>query len=738
MLFNFDEETQKIIQMAKKEMYDLKHPYVGSEHFLLAILKNKDLSICNFFYDNYKINYDIFRKEIIKIIGMGSTSNKWFLFTPLFKKVISNSILISHDNNEEFVTIQRLFSCLLDEGEGVAIRLLIGMGVDYKDLVSKFKDSSYIINSSNKNLEIDKFADNLNLKNKSSCTFGRDDIIDRIISIFLRKTKSNPMLIGDAGVGKTAIVEELAYRISINNVPEFLKGKRILSLSTASLVAGTKYRGEFEERINKYISEIEHNNDIILFIDEIHTLMGAGGADGAIDASNILKPYLARGKIKLIGATTNAEYLKYIANDKAFDRRFQKIYVSEPNKDKTVEILRSLKNDYEKFHKVVISNELINLIVTLSNRFIKNSHQPDKAIDLLDEACCLTYLCENKTDKKIKELKSKIHSLNIKKNDLIINNDYKNAVNLNFEEKQLISKLNNIYFLQKKSELKEVTAESIYKVIYYKTNIPLSTLLNFNSDYYKKNIKLHIFGHDEEINKIFSYLTFKDILTRNCNYSFMLYGSNGVGKRKFVNEFATSIFGKDNFFVLNFSELSDSQSISRIIGSAPGYVGYNDNKTFLDKIKFHPFSVVLIENLNLSNKRILNLFIDGIKEGFITNSIGEKVDVSNIIFFFTCDLKIKNKNIGFVNGEFDEFNLLSKYFDVELLKSFDLVLNFKDILKKDVLKIIKSKLLSYDFDNKSINDKVLNSIFLTLDYDKYGLTFIDKQVNNYINNNIFQ
>ena len=360
MFSKFSEEAQKVLLNAKKEMAALKHPYVGSEHLLLAILSDKDSDVTKKL-NEYEITYEIFKKEVLKIIGKGNISNDWFLYTPLLKRIIENSTIDARENKDKEVLVLHLFLSLLEEGDGVAIRILMGMNIDIDALYDEFSGDFVLKKSKNKRkLMIEEFSIDLNqqsLDGNIDPVIGREEELNKIIEILSRRSKNNPLLIGDAGVGKTAIVEDLANKIVLGMVPESLRNKRILSVSMASLVAGTKYRGEFEERINKLVKEVENNSDVILFIDEIHTLIGAGGAEGAIDASNILKPALARGKLRIIGATTTEEYTKFLEKDKALDRRFQKIKVEEPTIAKTKDILNKLRPIYEDFHNVIIKED---------------------------------------------------------------------------------------------------------------------------------------------------------------------------------------------------------------------------------------------------------------------------------------------------------------------------------------------------------------------------------------------
>ncbi len=407
MFGNFTEEARIILTHAKKEMYELKHPYIGSEHLLLAILKEKN-DISKKLLE-YNLNYDKFKSEIIKVVGKGTKESEWFLYTPLLKRIIENAILDSKDNNSGNVTVEHLFSSMLEEGEGVAIRIMLGMNIDLEELYNEFsyKLVSKPRGKKNKKLLLEELGVDLTekaLKGELDPVIGRDKEIKRVLEILSRRTKNNPLLIGEAGVGKTAIVEELSKMISTGDVPMSLKNKRIISLDMATTVAGTKYRGEFEERIRKILKEIEENDDIILFIDEIHTLVGAGGAEGAIDASNIFKPALARGKLRCIGATTIDEYKKFIESDGALERRFQKVLVEIPDKKVVRDILMKLKGIYEKFHLVKISDEIIDLIIELSEKYIYDRNQPDKAIDLLDEVCAKVSLTESKEFKKYNSL----------------------------------------------------------------------------------------------------------------------------------------------------------------------------------------------------------------------------------------------------------------------------------------------------------------------------------------------
>ena len=427
MFNSFDEDARKILINAKVEMKNLKHPYVGSEHLLLSILKNKNEISKRL--KEYDLTYQRLKDEIIDIVGMGSNTSDCFLYTPLLKRIMETAMLDSKENNNGIVTIAHLFSALLEEGEGIAIRIMLGMDIDL-DLL--YKEFTYKITkkTKSKKLLIDEIGIDLTKKaieEGVDPVIGRDKEIKTILEILCRRKKNNPILIGEAGVGKTAIVEELARLIAIGEVPHALKNKRIISLDMSSTVAGTKYRGEFEERINKILKEIEENDDIILFIDEVHTLVGAGGAEGAIDASNIFKPALARNKLRCIGATTTSEYKKFIEEDKALERRFQKVDINIPDKDTVINILKNLKETYEEYHHVKISGEMINLIVDLSDKYIYNRNQPDASIDILDEVCAHVNLKENKEIKKYNKLNKELQDIIKLKKKAILDNEFDKA-----------------------------------------------------------------------------------------------------------------------------------------------------------------------------------------------------------------------------------------------------------------------------------------------------------------------
>ena len=468
MFGNFSEEARKALSLAKKEMIELKHPFVGSEHLLLGILSIK--SNLNNKLKKYGLSYKLFKNELIKVVGIGTEKAEWFLYTPLLKKILERVVINSKDNNDE-ITLTNIFSSLINEGDGVAYRLLVNMNIDLdkiaRDLNQKKKSKKLLIEE----LGIDLNKEVIN--NKIDPVIGRDNEVNRMIEILSRRTKNNPILVGNAGVGKTALVEELARRIVNNEVP-VLQNKRIISLDMATLISGTKYRGEFEEKLKKIINELVSNTDIILFIDEMHTVMGAGSAEGAIDASNILKPVLARGKIRVIGSTTLTEYKKFIEKDRAFDRRFQKVLVDEPDKKNLKSILMNLKNIYESYHGVIIEEKIIDEIITLSNRYIFDRYEPDRSIDILDEVSSKVSLSSNKEEKEIININNELNKLYRSKKRLLTKEKYKEASLIKDKELDLISKKDKLELLKRK-KVKKVKVDDVREIISKKTGIPIIT-----------------------------------------------------------------------------------------------------------------------------------------------------------------------------------------------------------------------------------------------------------------------
>ena len=739
MFTKFDEESQKILLSAKKEMYDLKHDYIGTEHVILAILK------CDNFIskmlNKYSVNYDNFKDNLLNIVGMGSFQNDLFLYTPLLKRVLNNSVDIARETLQD-VSISNIFVSILEEGEGVGIRILLGMNVDIDKLYNELNKNVYKKKSSKKNV-LNELGIDLNKKVKENLidpVIGRDKEINRVIEILCRRTKNNPILIGNAGVGKTAIVEYLAYKIVNNDVPDILKNKRIISLDMASSVAGTKYRGEFEDRMKKVLEELEEDEDIILFIDEIHTIMGAGGAEGAIDASNIFKPALARGKMRCIGATTIDEYKKYIENDGALDRRFQKIEIKEPDKETLREILIKLKGVYEKYHNVKISNKMIEKIIYYSSRYLKDRNEPDKSIDILDEVCSKVSLKKDLSDIKIRKMKNALLDISNNKNELIKNNDFKNAYKYKKEEDKLISSINDLE-INRTHKKRSVTESDIIKVIKSKINIPL---LEFSNEFIlnmKDKLNKCIIGQEKGINEL---INITKRLNKGLNNSFivLICGEKGVGKTTLSKEYAKLLVG-DNIIKIDGNEYNDSNSINKIIGAPPGYVGY-ESKNLLEEIKDKPNSVLIIDEVECIDNSILKLFLQGINDGYIRDSKGKLVDFSNMIIIMTSNISLKNKSLGF--NKKNNINI-DEVLGSELVNSINKIIVLDSLNKESIEDIINNKIIVVEDKykvNLKVNRKVIDNIIELSDYENCGAKKINelfkemvetKVIDNILNDN---
>ncbi len=688
MYNNYNLETSRIFKDAEKIMISLNHGYVGTEHLFLSMLKNSE-EIRNLL-EKYQIEYDGFLEELLLVVNSETCKKVACIYTPLLKKVIKNAEM--HAKNS-YITPLMLLESLLEEGEGIAIRILISMGLDIDKLYDeiKLKDKK-----SNQKLEIYNIGKEMSKDLSDNFVVGREKEIDLITETLLRKNKNNPLLIGDAGVGKSAIVEELARRIKKGDVPNALKNKKIISIEMASLVAGTKYRGEFEEKLNKIIKEVENNPEIILFIDEIHTLSNAGGAEGAINASDILKPYLARGKIKVIGATTTNEYNKFIAKDKALSRRFDLIKINEPSIDETINILSKIKPSFEHHYNIKISEENIRQIVDLTNKYILDRFNPDKSIDLLDSVCAMKEVKSPK-EKNIIILKNKLSNIIEAKEKMVKNNNFEEALNYRKQEIELNEKIE-----KEKNSSNRITNNDIKEVMLRKSNIP-----NMKNNW--KDLKAYlnneIVGQEEAINEIIASLKSKE---SDLPVSILLTGSTGVGKTKTVKEIATYL--KMPLVRLDLSEYNEPVSINRLIGSSAGYVGYDDENIF-DRIRMYPNSIVLLDELEKANSNVINLFLQVLDEGFITNAKGEKIDFKNTYIFMTSNAEINNK-IGFMKGKSNYQNSFSK----EFLGRITCIVNYKNVTEDMVKKYLSKK-------------GIKNSLILKeFDYENQGFRGLDKYI----------
>ncbi len=687
----------KIFKYAEEEMKVLHHPYVGSEHLLLSLLKNsKDVKEIA---SKYNLTYDNFKKELLLVVGSSSKESAYVLYTPLLKRVINLAMDDAKERKEE-LNSKHLFLALLEEGEGIAIRLLYGMNINLDSMYDELNEREH---KTNQKLEILNIGKDLSdVINPDDILVGRDKELNLIIETLIRKNKNNPLLVGDAGVGKTAIVEELVRRINLKEVPKSLQNKRIIMLEMGSLVAGTKYRGEFEEKLTKVIRELENNPNIILFIDEIHTMVNAGGAEGAINASDILKPYLARGKVKIIGATTTHEYNKFILKDKALNRRFELIKICEPSILETEEILNKIKPSFEKHYNIKITQKNISDIVHLTNRYISDRRNPDKSIDILDSVCAMKKV-SNKTSNIIDSYKYKKEEIIKLKEEMVKKNDFVRALEYHNEEVKIDKILN-----KKMKQTIKITEQDILNLISRKCNIPI---INKKNKYKElENFLLNnLIGQDEAIKKIIKNMINFD---EDKPLSLLLTGSTGVGKTETVK--LISKFLNINLLRLDMSEYNQDITINRLVGSSAGYVGYDDGAIF-DAIKMEPFTCILVDELEKASPSVMNLFLQILDEGFVTNAKGEKIDFKNTMIFMTSNVK-GTKKIGFMESS----NTYTNDFSKEFVARFTDIIEFNDITE-DMLEAYLKK--------NNIKDK---SLIKNFDIHKNGF----RGLKNYLNKEI--
>lgn len=705
MFNNFGFIGSKLLKDAEEERKVLSHPYVGSEHLLLAILKND--SNTKEILEDFGLTYKRFRNELIDIVGIPKKNIEVNLYTPLLKRILANALSDAKENNKGVVTESHMLISMLDEGEGIAIRIMIGMNINLDDLYDELKVKPQDIKT--EKLEILNIGQVLNDKvDEFDEVIGREKEINSIIEVLLRKKKSNPLLIGPAGVGKTAIVEELARKIKNKEVPLSLINKKIIDLPMGDLVSGTKYRGEFEERLTKIIKEVIKNKNIILFIDEVHTMVNAGGAEGAINAGDILKPYLARGELKVIGATTTEEYERFIAKDKALERRFETILIKEPNLEETKEILMGLKPSYEAHHHLKISEKNIDDITMLASKYLFKKKNPDKTIDLLDSVCA--YIKRKNTLKEeLKSLEKKLKELNKLKEKYVEENLFAKALDTCLNINEVEDSISNLKEIKDDS----ITKEDILKVIERKSNIPIFIDKKALIKELKEQLYKNIFYEDEALNKLITNLqTFYD---SQKGIKLLLVGPSGVGKTSSVK--ILSKVTKNNLIRLDMSEYKESSSLSKLIGSHAGYVGYNDPFIFKE-VKYNPYSIILVDELEKAHPSIINLFLQIMDEGLIHDAHGEEIDFSHSLIIMTSNA-YKNNNVGFLNSKTD----LNEFFSEEFLGRFDDIIMFNPLTKKQALAYIKEKINDKDVDYESI----LNDT----SYEKYGFRYINKVIAKY-------
>ncbi len=713
----FTEKAEIALNNAETIAENLGHRYIGTEHLLCALSEDA-LSCSSILLNKSGIN----RQRIYEILSKNSSSNaKSELtpkdLTPKFRKILENSYKIALRHTAYRIGTEHILLALIEEKDSMAHKIIQEIGVDIYSLrdevVTFLRSAERNVESSkkgeHKNPGLNKYSKNLveyAKREKFDPVIGRDKETNRLIRILCRKNKNNPCLIGEAGVGKTAIVEGLAIRIANGDVPTALVNKKIYAIDLTSMIAGAKYRGDFEERIKSIIQEAVNDKNAILFIDEIHTIVGAGSAEGAIDASNILKPELARGGIQLIGATTIAEYHRYIEKDAALERRFQPLLVEEPDVKSAIEILQGLKERYQKHHGVMISDKAIYSAVVLSKRYLQDRFLPDKAIDLIDEACSKINLKNTSSKANVKKLEEKIGQIVQKKEEAVQNKEYMIAMNLHELEISYRLEIENIANIKSKRGSKKITEGDIKEIICEMTGIPQNSLSDrIDYEHLEENLKEHVVGQDKAIASLTAAIIRSKAGIQNKKRPlgvFMFLGESGVGKTELAKALSQELFKSDDALIrYDMSEFMEKHSVSKFIGSPPGYVGYDDGGTLTEKVRRRPYSVLLFDEIEKAHPDVLNILLQITDDGTLTDSSGRRVSFTNTCIIMTSNIGAKTPEetnfAGFLTNS-DPLNqkitysTLKKYFKSEFLNRIDEVITFSPLSEKSLHKIALMRL----------------------------------------------
>ena len=756
----FTPRAEEALRLSQESAEELGHGYVGSEHLLLGLLREEE-GLAHRVLTEYGLTDEMILSVLRRSVGAGlaGTAPSQGL-TPRAKGVVELAVSEAARMGSPMIGTEHLLMGILREGGNMALRILRTVGVDpkkmYSSIVQKINEApkaapagtvSSAKDSGKKGSALEEFTRDLTESARAGRldpVIGRDEEIRRVIQILSRRTKNNPVLIGEPGVGKTAIAEGLAERIAAADVPEELLDKRVLSLDLSGMVAGTKYRGEFEERIKKTIDEVKKAGNVILFIDELHTIVGAGSAEGAVDAANILKPALSRGEIRVVGATTLDEYRKYIEKDAALERRFQPVTVGEPSPEATLEILKGLRDKYEAHHKLTITDEALEAAVSLSRRYINDRFLPDKAIDLMDEAASQVRMSAESTSPDLKSLEEKINALHREKADAIAAQDYEKAAQLRDLEQKYTQQVDIERENWKKSlstNRGSVGAEDIAKVVAGWTGIPVTRLTEDESMRMlrlEETLHKRVVGQDEAVTAVAKAIRRSRVGLKDPKRpigSFLFLGPTGVGKTELCKTLAETMFGDENAMIrLDMSEYMEKHTVSRLVGSPPGYVGYEEGGQLTEKVRRKPYSVVLFDEIEKAHPDVWNILLQILEDGIVTDSQGRRVDFKNTIIVMTSNVGAKNITaaetpLGFHSGdksaEEDEtkryerirqavMDDLKKTFRPEFLNRIDEIIVFRQLTQENIREIASRML--------QVTGRRMAEQGITLDVDDDALT----------------
>ena len=755
----FTEKANNALNAAVEAAEDLGHTYIGSEHILLGLVSDVS-SQAGKILTSEKITYENVYKMIRESVGAGiPTELVSSDFTPRAKYIVESALMLSNSMGKSLAGTEHILLALCREGTGFACEILNRLGLPVQNIVKSIAKEENTKQGKNGkkddgNSVLEKYSRDLTVlakENKIDPVIGREEEINRVIQILSRRTKNNPCLIGEPGVGKTAIVEGLALKIVNGEVPELLKDKKILSLDLTGMVAGTKYRGDFEERIKSIIEEAKNAEDTVLFIDEVHTLVGAGSAEGAVDAANILKPSLARGELQVIGATTIDEYRKNIEKDAALERRFQPVTVGEPSEEDAVEILKGIRDKYEAHHKVKITDEAIKAAVSLSSRYIGDRFLPDKAIDLIDEAASKVRLKQFTAPPELKDMERNLNKVSAEKQNAVEHQDYEKAASLRDEEKELKRKYDEEKAKWTNSDggkSMSVTETEIAEIVSGWTGIPVTQMTEKESErLLKMEDELHkrIVGQERAVSAVAKAIRrgragLKD--PKRPIGSFLFCGPTGVGKTELSKALASSLFGDENAMIrLDMSEFMEKHTVSKLIGSPPGYVGFDEGGQLTEKIRRKPYSVVLFDEIEKAHPDVFNMLLQILDDGILTDSKGRKVDFKNCVIIMTSNVGARQINeeihsFGFSDGKDGENTEekireavnaeLKNMFRPEFLNRIDDIIIFNRLTKEQIsliaenlLSDLKKRLSAIEYDVDF--DESVKELILKEGYDKvYG------------------